>query len=609
MNQYIRILKFVKPYWKRILVAVVCMFILQFCTIGSIGSIVVFMDNILSADNISSNIPIPLTLKGELFGHKVAITPLTAEFTVFAWLRLLVLFIIFIYILKGFAYFAQSYLITYAGLRGTLDLRNKLYGHIQHMSLSFFTRQKSGAIMSRISNDVGEVKKSMTVLFGDVMREPLNILTRIIIAFALSPRLTIASILIFPLVIYPIVRFGRKMRKVTSITLKRRASVFSVMQESLSSMRIVKAFSMERYESERFDRENEGVFKAEIKRTRIQAVTSSVTEFVGMLGIALAVWLGGVSVIRGDLTIGCFIGFAAAIGGIPGSVKKLSKVNNTIQSMLAASSRIFKVLDSPSEIVDLPNARALDTFKNKIEFQNVSFAYDKDVIVLKNVSFDIKHGEVVAVVGPSGSGKTTIANLIPRLYDPTSGQITIDETDIKEFSLYSLRRQMGIVTQETVLFNDTVKQNISYGHQKQVSQEKIEHAAKAALAHEFIIKMPEGYDAVIGDRGVKLSGGEAQRIAIARAILKNPPILILDEATSALDTKSEYLVQKAIDNLMTNRTTFVIAHRLSTIMHADKIIVVEGGEIIETGAHDELIRKQGLYKKLYDIQFRADTEE
>ncbi|MCK4402115.1 ABC transporter ATP-binding protein, partial [bacterium] len=436
-------------------------------------------------------------------------------------------------------------LITYAGLRGTLDLRNKLYGHIQHMSLSFFTRQKSGAIMSRISNDVGEVKKSMTVLFGDVMREPLNILTRIIIAFALSPRLTIASILIFPLVIYPIVRFGRKMRKVTSITLKRRASVFSVMQESLSSMRIVKAFSMERYESERFDRENEGVFKAEIKRTRIQAVTSSVTEFVGMLGIALAVWLGGVSVIRGDLTIGCFIGFAAAIGGIPGSVKKLSKVNNTIQSMLAASSRIFKVLDSPSEIVDLPNARALDTFKNKIEFQNVSFAYDKDVIVLKNVSFDIKHGEVVAVVGPSGSGKTTIANLIPRLYDPTSGQITIDETDIKEFSLYSLRRQMGIVTQETVLFNDTVKQNISYGHQKQVSQEKIEHAAKAALAHEFIIKMPEGYDAVIGDRGVKLSGGEAQRIAIARAILKNPPILILDEATSALDTKSEYLVQKA----------------------------------------------------------------
>jgi len=609
MNQYIRILKFVKPYWKRILLAVICMFILQFCTIGSIGSIVVFMDNILSAGSVSPNTPIPLTLKGEFFGHKVAITPLTAEFTVFTWLKLLVLFIIFIYILKGFAYFAQSYLITYAGLRGTLDLRNKLYRHIQHMSLSFFTRQKSGAVMSRIANDVGEVKKSMTVLFGDVMREPLNILTRIIMAFALSPKLTIASILIFPIAIYPIIRFGRKMRKVTFITLKRRAAVFSVMQESLSSMRIVKAFSMEHYESERFNKENEGVFKTEIKRTRIQAVTSSVTEFVGMLGIALAVWLGGVSVIRGDLTIGCFIGFAVAIGGIPGSVKKLSKVNNTIQSMLAASSRIFKVMDSSSEIVDLPNARTLDTFKNKIEFQNVSFTYDKDVIVLRNIKFDIKHGEIIAVVGPSGSGKTTIANLIPRLYDPTSGRITIDETNIKEFSLCSLRRQMGIVTQETVLFNDTVKQNISYGHQKQVSQEKIEHAAKAALAHEFIMRMPEGYDAVIGDRGVKLSGGEAQRIAIARAILKNPPILILDEATSALDTESEHLVQKAIDNLMANRTTFVIAHRLSTIMHADKIIVVEDGKIIETGTHEELVKEGGLYKKLYDLQFRVDAEK
>ena len=609
MNQYLRILKFIKPYWKRILLAIICMFILQFCTVGSIGSIVVFMDNILSTDNISSNASIPLTLKGEVFGHKIAITPLTAEFTVFTWLRLLVLFIIFIYILKGFAYFAQSYLITYAGLKGTLDLRNKLYRHIQHMSLSFFTRQKSGAIMSHISNDVGEVKKSMTVLFGDVMREPLNILTRIVMAFALSPRLTIASILIFPIAIYPIIKFGRKMRKVTSITLKRRASVFSVMQESLSSMRIVKAFSMEHYESERFNKENERVFKTEIKRTRIQAVTSSVTEFVGMLGIALAVWLGGVSVIRGDLTIGYFIGFAVAIGGIPGSVKKLSKVNNTIQSMLAASSRIFNVMDSPSEIVDLPNARTLDTFKNKIEFQNVSFSYDKDVIVLENVSFDIKHGEIVAVVGPSGSGKTTIANLIPRLYDPTSGQITIDGTDIKEFSLCSLRAQMGIVTQETVLFNDTVRQNISYGHQKQVSPKKAEEAAKAALAHEFIMEMPEGYDAVIGDRGVKLSGGEAQRIAIARAILKNPPVLILDEATSALDTESEYLVQKAIDNLMTNRTTFVIAHRLSTIMHADKIIVVEDGRIIETGTHGELVAKGGLYKKLYDLQFRADAKK
>ncbi|MBU0478333.1 ABC transporter ATP-binding protein/permease [bacterium] len=609
MKQYIRILKFVKPYWKRILLAVICMFILQFCTVGSIGSIVVFMDNILSTGSVSPNTPIPLTLKGELFGHKVAITPLTAEFTVVAWLKLLVVFIVFIYILKGLAQFAQSYLMTYAGLRGTLDLRNKLYRHIQHMSLSFFTRQKSGAIMSRIANDVGEVKTSMTVLFGDVIREPMNIITRVVIAFVLSPKLTIISILIFPLIIYPIIKFGRKMRKLTSITLKRRASVFSVMQESLSSMRIVKAFSMEHYESERFSKENEGVFKTEIKRTRVQAVTSSVTEFVGMLGIAVATWLGGVSVIRGDLTIGCFIGFFVAIGGIPGSIKKLSSVNNTIQSMFAAASRIFNVMDSQSEIVDLPNARTLDTFKNKIEFKNVSFAYDRDVIVLKNISFDINHGEVVAVAGPSGSGKTTIANLIPRLYDPTSGEITIDEMNINEFSLCSLRRQMGIVTQETVLFNDTLRQNISYGHQEEVSQEKIEHAAKAALAHEFIMKMPEGYDAVIGDRGVKLSGGEAQRIAIARAILKNPPILILDEATSALDTESEYLVQKAINNLMANRTTFVIAHRLSTIMNADKIIVVEDGKIIETGTHEELVKEGGLYKKLHDLQFRVNTKK
>ncbi|MCD6153578.1 MAG: lipid A export permease/ATP-binding protein MsbA [Syntrophobacterales bacterium] len=513
--------------------------------------------------------------------------------------------IVIIYLIKGACSYGQTVLMNFIGQRVVTDLRNDLYNHIQRQSLSFFTKNPTGILMSRITNDVNLIQGAVSEAVTSIFKDSFTLIGLIFVIFYRDWKLAMIAAVVFPLTIYPIAKFGKKMRKVATGTQVTMGSLTSLLQETISGARIVKAFGMEDYECKRFAKENEDLFKLFMKAVSIRALSSPFMEFLGGLGIAAIVFYGGYQVIKGVSTPGTFFSFLTALIMLYEPVKRLTNVNNTIQQGIAAAIRVFGVMDMTPEIKNRENATALPRISDKIEIRNVTFRYD-DEPVLKNINLNIKSGEVVAFAGMSGGGKTTLVNLIPRFYDVTEGEILIDGHDIRNVTIESLRKQTGIVTQQTILFNDTVRNNIAYGDIKRSDQDII-NAAKAANAYPFIKNLPEGFDTVIGEQGARLSGGERQRISIARALLKDAPILILDEATSSLDTEAELEVQEALENLMKGRTTLVIAHRLSTISRANRIIVIVNGEIIEEGTHDFLLAKKGEYFRLYNMQFNDNN--
>ncbi|MGZ3577442.1 MAG: lipid A export permease/ATP-binding protein MsbA [Syntrophales bacterium] len=513
--------------------------------------------------------------------------------------------VIAIYLIKGVCNYTQTILMSFIGQRVVADLRNNLYRRMQMQSLSFFTKNPTGILMSRITTDVGYVQGAVSEAVTSLLKDSFTLICLVFVIFYRDWQLAIIAMFVFPLTIYPIAKFGAKMRNIATRTQVTIGSLTTLLQETISGTRIVKAFGMEEYENKRFAEENEHLFKLALKSVSVNAVSSPFMEFLGGIGIATIIFYGGYQVIKGVSTPGTFFSFLTALIMLYEPVKRLTNVNNTIQQGIAGAVRVFSIIDIVPDIKNDTDAIELPKIFRGIDIRNVTFRYE-ETPVLKNISLSIKAGEVVAFVGMSGGGKTTLVNLIPRFYDVSKGQILIDGHDIRHVTIESLRGQIGIVTQQTILFNDTVRNNIAYGNIEK-TDEDIVQAAKAANAHDFIINLPKGYDTVIGEQGAKLSGGERQRISIARALLKDAPILILDEATSSLDTEAEIEVQDALEYLMKGRTTLIIAHRLSTIRNAHRILVLANGEIVEEGTHESLLEKRGEYFKFYNMQFKNEN--
>jgi len=513
--------------------------------------------------------------------------------------------VVIIYLLKGLCTYGQTLLMNFIGLRIIADLRNQLYRRIQMQSLSFFTKHPTGVLMSRITNDVGTIQGAVSEAVTTLFKDSFTLVALIFVIFYRDWQLAIIAMFIFPLIIYPIATFGKKIRSIATRSQITMGSLNALLHETISGTRIVKAFGMENYENQRFTEENERFFKLNLKSVSINAASSPLMEFLGGIGIAAVILYGGYQVIKGGATPGTFFSFLAALIMLYEPVKRLTNVNNTIQQGIAGAKRVFDIIDTEPEIQNKPRAVTLGKISQGIDIRNVGFCYET-APVLHHINLSIKAGEVIAFVGMSGGGKTTLVNLIPRFYEVNQGGILIDGHDIRDVTVESLRAQIGMVTQQTILFNDTVRNNIAYGDIDRTEAE-ITAAAKAANAHDFIMQLPKGYDTVIGEQGTKISGGERQRISIARALLKNAPILILDEATSSLDTEAEIEVQSALDNLMAGRTTLMIAHRLSTIRNADRIVVLVNGAIVEEGNHEALLEKKGEYFKLYQMQFMDEN--
>jgi ATP-binding cassette, subfamily B, bacterial MsbA len=509
-------------------------------------------------------------------------------------------------IIKGICDYIGTYLVNFAGFGLITDLRNRLYDTILRRSISFFSRHSTGTLVSTVVNDVEKVQVTLTIALAEFLQQLFTLVFLVAVVIVLGHKLAIVLLIFVPFVIYSAGKIGRRVRSTTRKGQDKLADIQNILHESIAGNRIVKAFGMEKWESTRFRGAAKKLFRANLKSVATQAVSSPLMDVIGALAIALLLWLGRTQINRGAMTPGIFIAFIIAVFRLYDPVRKMAFFNNSFQQALGASQEIFHLIDEDDDIKEKPGAIALPAFRDRVRFENVTFSYTgKDGCepeILRNINLETRAGEVVAIVGSSGAGKSTLVHLIPRFFDVTSGAIKLDGRDIRDVTLASLRAQIGIVTQETILFNDTVRNNIAYG-QPNVTEEAVTEAAKCALAHDFILRLPEGYNTIIGEKGLRLSGGERQRIAIARALLKNAPILILDEATSALDTESESLVQSALQNLITGRTVFVIAHRLTTVRHADRIVVLEGGHITDSGTHEDLLTRLGTYRKLYELQF------
>jgi subfamily B ATP-binding cassette protein MsbA len=518
--------------------------------------------------------------------------------------------ILVLYSLKGVSSYFSTTLVADAGQHAVTDLRNTLYQHVLGQSFAFLGRSSTGTLMSHITTDVEKIQAAVSELAGDLLKEGLTIVGLAAVLFFMDWRLALISLVGMPLAIHPLVKLGRRLRASNETSLRRWRDISEILQETISGFRVVKAFRMEKFEIGRFRRAASRLLNVNMRITRTTAILPPLMEFVGGLAMVGALVYGSWAIQSDRLTTGAFVAFFTALFAMYTPIKRLSRVNATLQAALAAGSRVFEVLDRHDEVPEAEDAVLLPRMKGEIEYRSVGFGYsDGHAAILRNVSFVARPGEVVAIVGNSGAGKTTLVNLLPRFYDVTEGAVLIDGIDVRQATLGSLRRQVGLVTQETVLFNDTVFANIAYGLDD-VDPAAVESAARAAFAHDFILDLRRRYDTVIGERGSRLSGGQRQRIAIARALLKNPPILILDEATSALDAESERLVQSALANLMEGRTTLVIAHRLATVRDADRIVVLEGGEVREVGRHEELLRREGgIYNRLHDLQFTTVEAE
>ena len=511
---------------------------------------------------------------------------------------------------KGLGAYFSTYLMTDVGQRLVRDLRNELFGHILGQSAGFFSQQTTGGLMSRMMNDITRIQQVVSETLGDLLRESITVIVLAGLLVFIDPRLALVSIICAPLVVYPLIRLGRRVRRTTRRTQEEMEHLSHITVEAFSGHRIVKAFSAERFEHDRFNRASESLYRITMKVTSTLSVLPPLMEWLGALAVAAVLWYGMSRIGTGDMTAGDFTTFVGALLMMYGPVKKLSRVNANIQQAIAASERVFEMLDTHSEVHDRPQATPILPLRKNIVFNNVAFAYadSPSDVVLQDLSFEVQAGQVVAIVGLSGAGKTTLVNLVPRFYDVSGGEILVDGIDIRDVTLSSLRGQIGIVTQDTVLFDDTIANNIAYALPDS-ERGRVEAAARAAHAHEFIVRLASGYDTMIGERGQRLSGGQRQRIAIARALLKDSPILILDEATSSLDAESELLVQDALAKLLLNRTSFVIAHRLSTVRRADAIIVLDDGRVCEIGQHDELLANpNSQYARLYAMQLFGSTD-
>lgn len=559
-----------RPHWRRLNFAVFCMLGASGATAATAYLIKPAMDDIFIKKNLEM-------------------------------LKIIPLVFLVVALINGLCQWGNDYYLKSVGLSVVADLRQSLYNHIQDMPLAFFDRTSTGLLMSRITNDVNEIQNAVTRGVTGLVRDSLSVVGLIFVVFYQDWKLASIAVFILPLAFFPLFRFGSKLRKLATKGQETMADLNVILHETFSGTRIVKAFSMEDYEKQRFSERNQRVLRYYLKSEWIDALSSPLMEFIGALAIAIVIGYGGYQVIRGASTPGTFFSFLGGLLMLYRPVKSLSKANTVVQKGIASTVRVYTILGERNTLLERPDAIDLPTIREGIELRNVFFAYD-DKMVLQDINLSVPVGQVAALVGSSGGGKTTLANLIPRFYDVTRGAILFDGIDIRNARLRSVRDQIAIVTQQSFLFNDTVRNNIAYGNRSK-SDEDIAWAAKAAYAYDFIQQLPRGFDTVIGEQGVMISGGQRQRLCIARAILKDAPILILDEATSSLDSESELEVQMALENLMQGRTTLVIAHRLSTVQKADRILVISNGRIVEEGTHTHLLSQDGEYRRLFDIQF------
>ena len=592
MRDYLKLLRFIRPYKGIFALGTICMVFSAIFDGVSLAMMVPLADKVLT----NKKIIIPAKLPDFLSNFIDKINSIPAE----NLLGYMAIAIVSLFIIKGIFGFFQSYLMSDLGQRIVRDIKAKLYAKFQDLSLDYFTHKRGGEMISRITNDARIVENAVSYGSTDLVYQGLQVAIFFSLTIIIYPKFVVFILPPLAILGFLISKVGKKLRKLSKSSQENSADINSVLYETIIGARIVKAFNMENYEINKFNKINNTSYRLSMKSIKRTLLLSPATEILGCLAGVTVFFLGGKEVIAGKISFGVFGLFIGSLLSTIRPFKKLSQVNSLNQQAVAASERIYEVLDAKPSVSESPSALELKEFKDSVVFDNVWFNY-ADNQVLKGINMDIPYGSMVAIVGPSGTGKTTLLDLIPRFYDPKQGKILIDGVDIREVTLKSLRRQIGIVTQETILFNDTIRANIAYGKPGATNQE-IEDAARQANAHDFITHLPEGYDATIGDRGMRISGGERQRIAIARALLKNPSILILDEATSQLDSQSERIVQEALDRLMQGRTVFVIAHRLSTVRSARKIVVMDKGVIAEQGSHDELLAKGGLYKKLYSMQ-------
>jgi|TARA_B110000914_G_scaffold188865_1_gene174001 subfamily B ATP-binding cassette protein MsbA len=519
-------------------------------------------------------------------------------------LRVLCYTLVGSFLIKNFFLYIKNIALTYIQFNLIKKLRAQLYAHLQSMSLSFFDKRQTGELSSIVINDVSNMRVAFGTSFHKLFVEPINIIVFITLLFIINVKLALLSIVIVPLTGVVVVIIGKSIRRRSKRTAEKIARIMGIMSENLNSIRIVKSFAMEAFETNRFEKEQEKHYVLDLRQAKLRLISSPITEMIGAFIAVILLWIGGHDVlVSKDMSSEDFIRFILILFSVLQPIRSLSNVSINLQKGFASADRVFEVLDTLPSIVSKPNAIKIQDVKNQITFKNVGFNYEGTENILKDISFSMGRGTVTALVGASGAGKSTIADLIPRFYDTVNGKIEIDGADIRDLDVNSLRKVMGIVSQETILFNDTIGANIKYGLQS-VNDQQLKEAAKNANALDFILEQPNGFETMIGEKGVRLSGGQRQRIAIARAILKNPSMLILDEATSSLDTESEYLVQKAIDNLMTDRTVLVIAHRLTTVENADTIVVMKDGQIVDVGPHVELLKKEGVYTRLYKKQFK-----
>jgi ATP-binding cassette, subfamily B, bacterial MsbA len=606
MRQLMRLTRYALPYWWQILSSVLLMALVGALDAFKFLLIRPIFDRVLNPSTGSKDIQlfvIPVT------HHPVYLQQLVPSHFTNAW-NMVAVALVGSTVLKGIFDYTGTYLVNHAGFGMITDLRDDLYNAIMRRSAAFFSKHTTGTLLSAIVNDIERVQYAMSTVLAEFLQQFFTFLSVAAVVVILGGKLAWVLLLFVPIIIYSSRKIGFRVRSTTRQGQDKLAEIQNILHETITGNRIVKAFNSEKWEISRFRGAARRLFRANLRSVAATAISSPVMDIVGVVGIALLLLLGRARIAHNQMTPGVFVAFITAVFSLYNPVRKFALFNNNFQQALGASSEIFKFMDVEDDVLEKPHAKRLPSFSKTVQFDHVSFTYGSegaDARVLHDITLDVRRGEVVAIVGSSGSGKSTLVHLIPRFFDPTEGRLLVDGCDVRDVTLASLREQVGIVTQETVLFNDTVRNNIAYG-QPHVALKDVEAAARAALAHDFIKLLPAGYDEVIGERGVRLSGGERQRLAIARAILKNAPILILDEATSALDSESEALVQSALHNLMSGRTVFVIAHRFSTVRRADRIVVIENGAIADIGAHEDLMTKLGTYRRLYELQF-ADLEQ